>query len=114
MRNLDDFSGLPIEQCSQVDGVCFLDDGIVIVKDGVKNVWGLPGGTIERGEAIEDAFKREMREEANCEVIHSRPLGCQKIINPDATFSYQLRVCAIVKRLGKFVSDPEARFLRIK
>jgi 8-oxo-dGTP pyrophosphatase MutT (NUDIX family) len=105
-EDCDDFSRLSREYCTQVYGVCFLGDGIVIVKQGVKNTWGLPGGTIEKGETIENAFRREIQEETNCEVVRSKPIGYQKITYPDGTFVYQLRVCAIVKRLGDFVSDP--------
>jgi 8-oxo-dGTP pyrophosphatase MutT (NUDIX family) len=105
-EDCDDFSQLPREFCTQVYGVCFSGDDIIIVKEGKKNTWGLPGGTMEKGETIADTFAREIHEETNCEVVRSRPIGYQKITYPDGTFMYQLRICAIVKRFGEFVSDP--------
>lgn len=102
----DDFNSLPIEQCSQVYGVCFLGDRIIIVRDGPTNQWSLPGGTIEKGETIERALARELLEETNTKLLRWIPIGAQKVIFPDGNFSYQLRVVAVVEKIGEFISDP--------
>lgn len=105
-EDIDDFSVLPLALCHQVYGVCFIGDDIVIVKNGLKNTWGFLGGTIETGESIESTLKRETKEEANIEILKWLPIGYQKVTLPDRTYIYQLRVCALAKKTGEFVSDP--------
>jgi ADP-ribose pyrophosphatase YjhB (NUDIX family) len=49
-----------------VAAVCFLKNGIVFVKrkyNPCKGFWTLPGGFVETGETVEDAVKRELKEE---------------------------------------------------
>jgi len=94
-EDLNSFSELPLEYCRQIYGVCFLNNGMIIVKNGLKNTWSLPGGTIEQGESIDSAFKREIQEETNLKITNWKPIGYQKIIYPDGTFIYQLRACAL-------------------
>ncbi|KND49858.1 MAG: hypothetical protein AB198_00420 [Parcubacteria bacterium C7867-003] len=111
----DDFSILPIEECRQTYGVCFCEDKIVIGFGGHKNSWGLIGGTIEKGETLDETFAREIQEEANMEVIKKLPVGYQKVIDTrDNSFVYQLRYVAITKPFGPFVSDPAGSITEIK
>ncbi len=58
----DDFSNLERSKCRQVYGICYVDDTIVVVFEGHKKHWGLPGGAPEEGENLEDAIKREVLE----------------------------------------------------
>lgn len=51
--------------------------------------WGLPGGGVEAGERIQDALRREVREELGVEIAASRPLffkdGVHEKTFPDGT-----------------------------
>lgn len=103
----DDFSILPKEKCTQTYGVCFVDDQMVIGYGGVKKNWGLIGGTVEPGESFDETFAREIKEEANMEVLSKLPIGYQKVTDTrDGSFVFQLRYVSIVRPYGPFVSDP--------
>lgn len=111
----DSFDNLPKEKCTQVYGVCFSDDQIVIGYGGKKQAWGLIGGTIEEGETFEETFKREIVEESNMEVRSSLPIGYQKVTDTrDNNFVYQLRYVCKVKPIGPFVKDPADSITEIK
>ena len=45
-------------------------------KEPLKGWWSLPGGALETGETLEDAVRREMREETGLEI---RPMGVLQI-----------------------------------
>ena len=51
-------------------GILVLDkqDRLLLVKRSDNECWGFPGGSIEPGEVVEDAAKREALEETNLEV----------------------------------------------
>lgn len=54
-----------------VGAVCFIERGdgaILLVRLSYRDRWGVPGGLLKRGEAPEDAARREVREEVGLEV----------------------------------------------
>jgi ADP-ribose pyrophosphatase YjhB (NUDIX family) len=57
-----------------VGGVVVVDGRALLIRRGkapLRGRWSIPGGTVERGESLEQALVREMREETGLEV---RPL----------------------------------------
>ena len=113
-EDADSFEHLPYGKCTQVYGVCFYEDKMVIVHHGEKKHWGLVGDTIEIGETFEETLIREIKEESNMEVLDFLPVGYQKVINiKDNSYIYQLRYVCVVKPYGPFVSDPAGSITKI-
>lgn len=113
--DVDLFDDLDVDKCTQVYGVCFLGDEIVIGYNGKKKSWGLIGGTIEEGETFEQTLAREIEEESNMEVLSFLPIGVQKVTDTrDNSFCYQLRYACRVEPHGPFVSDPDDSITEIK
>jgi len=111
----DSFDDLDKTKCTQVYAVCFCDGKMVIVHNGKKDTWGLVGGTIEKGETLEETLKREIQEESNMEVLLFLPVGHQKVIDTrNGDVVYQLRYVCTAKPYGEFVSDPAGSISEIK
>jgi ADP-ribose pyrophosphatase YjhB (NUDIX family) len=113
-EDADSFDDLPRELCRQAYGVCFYNDQMVIGFGGHKQGWGLIGGTVEPGETYEQTLAREVAEESNMRVLASRPIGYQRVTNPDSSVIYQLRYVAKVEPIGPFKADPAGSVTEIK
>ena len=91
----------PRDLVTQASGVCFTDDGEIVLVAGAKHAWSLPGGHPEPGETLEQTLTREVREEACAEICHSVYLGAQQVDDPQSpdglTHYYQARFWARVR-----------------
>ncbi len=72
----------PRDQTTQASGVCFTDDGLIVLVGSGDGRWSLPGGHLEDGESAEDALIREVREEACAVVERCEYLGAQRVDDP--------------------------------
>lgn len=70
----------PRELTTQCGGICFTDQGQIVVVTSNGETWGLPAGHPEPGETLEEAFVREVAEEACARVLAFAYIGCQKVV----------------------------------
>jgi len=111
----DSFDELDYSLCKQTYAVCFVEEKIVIVFKKSKQMWGLVGGSIEKGETLEQTLKREIQEESNMEVLSFLPVGYQKVTDTrDNSFIYQLRYVCTARPYGPFISDPAGSITEIR
>jgi 8-oxo-dGTP diphosphatase len=60
-----------------VDIIIEIHGGIVLIeRQNPPYGWALPGGFVDYGETLEEAARREAREETSLEVVELRLLGC--------------------------------------
>ena len=102
----------PRELVTQASGVCFTEEGEVVLVTGAGRRWALPGGHLEPGETMEQGFAREVEEEACAIVQQLAYLGAQQVDDPGNTAAppryYQARFWARV-RLQPFEPKLETR-----
>lgn len=110
-HDVDQFDSIPYDKCTQVYGLCFFKNKLVIGFESSKREWVLIGGSIEPGETFEQTLIREVKEESNMRVIKYWPVGFQHILPLDVC---QLRYCCIVEPFGPFASDPDGDISEIK
>ncbi len=111
----DSFDHLEKDKCKQCYGVCFYDDKVVLGYSDGRKEWQIIGGTVEKGEDLGNALKREIQEESNMEVLNFLPIGYQKVTDTrDDSFVYQLRYVCSVRPYGPFVSDPAGDIIKIE
>ena len=71
-----------------VDGLAVSEEGVLLVKRcfmPFEGFWALPGGIVEDNESLEEAVKREFREETGFNVKVGKPLDCRVEDHSDET-----------------------------
>lgn len=112
-EDADSFDHLPLVKVTQAYAVCFLGDDMVIVKNGKKNTWGLPGGTREDGESLIQCLKREVLEETGMKVVGFAPIGYQNVGEGDS-MDLQVRYVCTVRKVREFTGDTGGAITEVK
>lgn len=95
--------------CTQAYGICFDDNGNILLIDNMGMVM-IPGGTPEAGDTPVEALQRELLEEADVLVSKIIPLGVQEVVlvdNPEKGKYYQYRFVCSIKELLSQTPDPD-------
>lgn len=103
----------PRSQVTQVSTICYSSNGQIVMVSGDGYDWGIPGGHPEDNEPLETALRREVCEEACCEVIGMSLIGWQHVRDlGDGSVHYQLRYCCRVN-VGPFRPEHEIAHRRL-
>ena len=90
------------------------DGRVLLVKHTYRSGWHLPGGGIQRGETVEAAARREVREEAGAEMGPAALLGVYSNFEDYASGHNVLFVCEDFEIVGKSDREiAEARFFSL-
>lgn len=108
-EDADDFSSLPIEKVKSVCAFCLYDGRFLIVKN--EGRWEPVAGHVEKGEDLQTALEREIKEESNMKVLKTFPIGYFYGQEEDI---YQTRYLCLVEPYGPFVADPDGDVTEIK
>ena len=84
----------PRDLTEQASGICFTSQGDIVLVSGIGESWMLPGGHPEAEETLEQAFIREVREEACALVNQSAYIGCQEVHEIDGTHAVNVHFSA--------------------
>jgi 8-oxo-dGTP diphosphatase len=98
----------------RVCGICWEDDRLLLVNHQMPNgdFWAPPGGGLEFGEQVEEALKREFKEEANLGIdVENYVFGCEFIRQPLHAIElfFSVRPVAGVLKTGE---DPEMPLIK--
>ncbi len=94
-----------------VDGIILEKDKVLLVKQGhfpFVGFWVLPGGHVEYGERVEEAIKREMKEELGISVKIKKLIGVYSDPERDPRYHTVAVAYLLEKGKGKIRLNKEA------
>lgn len=103
--NLPPDEPLPEIDWYQVYAIGNLDGRVPVVHYPNVND-NLPGGKVDPGENVVQTLHREIAEELNMRVLSWYPIGYQRMTHPSGRQTNELRVYAVMEKIGEFVEDP--------
>jgi len=96
-----------------VDAIIEIDDGIVIIKRSNPPFgWALPGGFVDYDESLEDAVRREMKEETGLELLELKQFHTYSEPGRDVRF-HTIATVFIAKAKGSPKAGDDAADLKI-
>ncbi len=92
-------------------------DEVLLIRqvDGYwKDLWVLPGGSLEMGETLEDCARREAMEETACQVEILQQIGAYLSFDPETRFEKQVLLIGYLARYvqGSLRAGTDAREVR--
>ena len=98
-------------------GVCLMmikDEQVLLVRHTYKEGWFMPGGGLKRGETIEQAARREAREETGAELGGVKFIGIYTSFEENKTDHCSVFLCSDFKVTGKSDNEiAEARLFQL-
>ncbi len=89
-----------------VGAVVFREGRVLLVRRGqapAKDLWAIPGGSIEIGETLQQAAEREIREETGIRIRAARPIFIFDVIERDESESIRFHY-VIIDLSAEYVS----------
>lgn len=100
-----DFTGLsPITQSS---GVCFDEQGRILLLKQEGKKWNIPGGTPEGNETPEETLRREVHEETTVRLGLCEPIAYQEVYEDGVLIKYQVRFACLIDSIEPQKPDPD-------
>jgi 8-oxo-dGTP pyrophosphatase MutT (NUDIX family) len=104
IRSAPSRKGKPTRPAMSSGAVVMNADGrILLLRRADEDIWGLPKGTVEPGETLEEAALREVREETGLEVRLVRPLS-----EVHYSFYWPPDATNVAKTVTYFLAEPVA------
>lgn len=93
-----------------VDAIIMYDGGIVLIKRGkepFEGYWALPGGFVEYGETVENAVKREAKEETGLDTTIKDLVGVYSEPERDPR-RHTVSICYLLEGRGELKAGTDA------
>ncbi len=93
------------------DALILFDEGIVLIRrenPPYQGYYALPGGFVEVGETVEEAAKREAKEETGLDIILLKLVGVYSKPNRDPR-GHVVSICYLAQGRGDLLAGSDAR-----